>query len=94
MYSTAFDLAVATMVAIACSLLSRYLYRARPSVLAAILCGLSGGFGGAFIGLLPADILIDLHKLAPNAKWVVMSIFATPFALVMLSWYGRGILQE
>lgn len=94
MYSTAIDLAAATSVAIACSLLSRYIYRARPSILAAILCGLSGGFGGALIGLLPADILIDLNKIAPAAKWVVMSVFATPFALVMLSWYGRGILKE
>jgi hypothetical protein len=93
MYSTAIELAVATLVAIVCFLLSRYIYRARPSILAATLFGLSGGFGGAFIGLLLADISIDLHRLSPDAKWVVMSFFATPFALVMLSWYGRGILK-
>lgn len=94
MTDTTTDLAIATGIAIACCLVVRTLYRDPPGLLAAFLTGLCGGFGGGFLGLFPASLLIELGVIdAASQKWV-MSVLGTLFALIFLSWYGRGLLRE
>lgn len=94
MSATQIDVAIAIGVAVACCLVVRLLYRDRPGLMTALVCGLAGGFGGAFLGLFPADLMTSLGMVDPSSQRWVMSGVGSVFALLAQNLYATGVLGE